>query len=37
MPVVTLCGNINELRAQGYEVDGDNKPVHNNIPYQATK
>ena len=30
-PKETLYVNINELQAQGYEVDDDNKPVHDII------
>ena len=37
MPVATLCKNINELRAQGYKVDGKNEPVPDNIPNQTTQ
>ena len=35
-PKATLRENINELRAQVYEVDDGNEPVHDNIPKPAT-
>ena len=36
-PGATLRKNINEVRAQGYEVDDDNGPVPDNIPNKDTQ
>ena len=36
-PRATLCKNINEIRAQGYEVDDENDPVPDNIPNSVTQ
>ena len=33
----TLHKNINELRAQGYEIDDDNEPLPDNIPNPETQ
>ena len=35
-PKSTLRENINELQAQGYEVDKKNQPVSDNIPNPDT-
>ena len=36
-PRETLRGNLNELRAQGYEVGDDNDPVPENVPNPETQ